>query len=458
MSQSRAFQRFFRPHTLLNQFNNHLNFSRKPHQYLTKTKSLFKLNNLKQTSAFISCGLILGWSIENYFELCCNWSCIASELSAGKVYAWGFNRYGQLGVGSENNENLPTAIDGLHDIIFVSCGAEQTAALTSDGKVYTFGRGQDARLGHGSTSGSNETYPRVVEELEDKNIINIDAGYLHMACVTDTGEVWTWGKNTYSQLGHSNGSYPNIVQSLKDKNIKACKVACGRYHTVVLDETGNVYSWGGWKSGETGTGKKRTTSEPTQVSSLSNEKIIDIKAGQDFTLFLSDNGNVYACGAGDRGQTGQGSSNERFHVTPTLISGVKYIDKIAAGQFHSICCDKNGNVYTFGLNREGQLGHGDTQNRTVPTQILSLMDPKLKVIDVAAGGGHSACIVNNLYDGKKHLFIFGRGRHGQIGRANNVGSVAANRPEPVVVDFFDGLKCKIQQIVLGTNHSAVLCC
>ena len=288
--------------------------------------------------------------------------------------------------------------------------------------------------------------------------MHIDAGYGHMAAVTDNGEVYTWGKNTYSQLGHDNSAYPNIVQSLSEKGIKATKVCCGRYHTVVLTDKGDVYAWGGWKSGETGTGNKRTTAEPTQVSSLGNRKIIDIKAGQDFTLFLSEDGSLYACGAGDQGQTGQGSSSQRFHVSPTLVNNVKNVSKIAAGQFHSICSDTDGNVFTFGLNREGQLGHGDTQNRLVPTQILQLSDDNLRVIDVAAGGGHSACIVEDVKSRNKQLYIFGRGRHGQIGRGNQVGSVAANRPLPVVVDFFDDMKCGLEQIVLGTNHSAVLCC
>lgn len=234
-------------------------------------------------------------------------------------------------------------------------------------------------------------------------------------------------------------------------------MACGRYHTTVLSDDGRVFAWGGWKSGETGTGGKRTISAPTQVSSLGNHKIVDIAAGQDFTLFLSENGNLYACGAGDQGQTGQGSSSERYHVTPMLVPAVKNVTKMAAGQFHSICCTADGKVYTFGLNREGQLGHGDTQNRTLPTSILALNDdPTLKVVDVSAGGGHSAMIVEEGGK-KKQLYIFGRGRHGQIGRANNVGSVAANRPKPVVVDFFDEMKCGLEQVVLGADHSAVLC-
>ena len=157
--------------------------------------------------------------VSNYYSFDGSNHCLAADIS-GKVYSWGFNRYGQLGVGSESNENLPTEIDGLKDVVFISCGAEQSAALTKDGKVYTFGRGQDARLGHGETSGSNETYPRLVEELDDKRVVYIDAGYAHMACVTEDGEVWTWGKNVYSQLGHSKSNYPNVVQSLLEQGIK----------------------------------------------------------------------------------------------------------------------------------------------------------------------------------------------------------------------------------------------
>jgi len=381
----------------------------------------------------------------------------------GTVYSWGFNRYGQLGVGSESNMLLPTAIPDLSNITMVSCGSEQTAALTADGKVYTFGRGQDARLGHGETSGSNETYPRVVDELLAHKIIHIDAGKgSHMAAVSDKGEVFTWGKNTHSQLGHARkctAAHPTRVDALAELGVRATKVSCGRYHTVVLADDGRVFAWGGWKSGETGTGNKRTTPLPTQVSSLGDSKVVDVSAGQDFTLFLTENGELFACGAGDQGQTGQGSSTRRFLSVPERVPALvgECVVRMCAGQFHSICCTREGKVFTFGLNREGQLGHGDTQNRTVPTGIMSVNDDADKrVCEVAAGGGHSAMIVEEKGKGRE-LYVFGRGRHGQMGRGDAVGSVAANRPLPVMVGFFDGMKQGLEQVALGTNHSAVLC-
>jgi len=473
MSQSRFFQRF-RSSPFLNQFNIRHNHAHS----LSPLNSTFL--RLGKTTALLSCGLLLGYTVHQSLALA------DSPCQHGTVYSWGFNRYGQLGVGSESNALLPTAIPNLSNIIQISCGSEQTAALTSDGKVYTFGRGQDARLGHGETSGSNETYPRLVEELVSHNVVYVDAGKgSHMAAVTDKGEVFTWGKNTHSQLGHTRkctSHYPTRVDALADLGVRAVKVSCGRYHTVVLADDGRVFAWGGWKSGETGTGNKRTTPLPTQVANLGDSKVIDVSAGQDFTLFLTSKGELLACGAGDQGQTGQGSSTRRYMSTPEVVPALagEEVVRMCAGQFHSICCTREGRVYTFGLNREGQLGHGDTQNRTVPTGVMEMNeDDGRRVVDVAAGGGHSAMIVEEKGKGRqlyvfgrgrhgqmiveekgkgRQLYVFGRGRHGQMGRGDAVGSVAANRTEPVVVGFFDGLKQGLETVVLGTNHSAVLCC
>lgn len=240
-------------------------------------------------------------------------------------------------------------------------------------------------------------------------------------------------------------------------NVKCAQVACGRYHTVVLDRNGQVYAWGGLKSGETGTGNKRNTPDPTLVSALADKKIIQIATGQDFTLFLTNTGDVYACGAGDQGQTGHGAMKKRYTVTPEKIRQISNVSRIAAGQFHAIACTKDGKVYSWGLNREGQLGHGDTQNRTTPSEIVDLDSSSLNVVDVAAGGGHSACLVENRSNKNRELYVFGRGRQGQIGRANNTESVAAYRSNPVQVDFFDDVKSSLQQIVLGSNHSCALC-
>ena len=76
---------------------------------------------------------------------------------------------------------------------------------------------------------------------------------------------------------------------------------------------------------------------------------------ESVTLSISSDGNVYGC----YGQHG----HEEHDVFPLkMISSLKNINSIALGEAHSVCLDYDGNVYTFGDNRKGQLGVGVERN------------------------------------------------------------------------------------------------
>ena len=71
------------------------------------------------------------------------------------------------------------------------------------------------------------------------------------------------------------------------------------------------------------------------------------------------------------------------------------------------------------------------------------------IVDIAAGGGHSACI-----DSQGVLYTFGRGRHGQLGRGDQVESIAAYRVDPTPVEYLFGKKVK--QVACGADHTIAL--
>jgi len=368
------------------------------------------------------------------------------------VFAWGAGQYGQIGYGGERDVSSPLHLTELDDkeIVFLSAGGQQSAALTKDGAVYTWGRAQDKRLGHGPSEGTNESYPRVVDELRQEKVVYIDAGFLHMACVTDKGEVFSWGKNSSKQLGHKRSDYPMKADLPEGVVIK--QVACGRNHTLALTNDGMVYAWGGTKTGAQGTGKKGAEPTPTIVHSLGDENIIQIACGEDFSMFLSASGKVYTCGASDFGQTGHGRSN-RYTIVPTHVHNLRAkAAKIAAGQYHSVALSEEGEIYTWGFNKDGGLGHGDNFHRHTPSRVSFGPECTGTATDCAAGGGHTAV----LFDNGETVYIFGRGRSGQIGRANEIESVAAYRPNPVEVNFFRQSGFRIEQTILGSDHSLLL--
>jgi len=391
-------------------------------------------------------GGLLGTGTVFYFN---SPTCFAKD-NQSFVFSWGSGQYGQVGNGGERNVPSPLHLHDLdtEEIVFCSAGSQQSAAITKSGRLFTWGRSQDRRLGHGDAIGSNESYPKVVAELEGKKAVFVDAGFAHMACITGDGSIYTWGKNSSKQLGHPKSDYPAPVLGLpSDANF--VQVACGRNHTLALTEDGEVYSWGGSKKGAQGTGKRGAEPVPTPVHALSDLDIKQIACGEDFSLFLTKDGNVYSCGASDFGQTGHGRTS-RYSLSPEKIHMLEKhnITRMACGQYHSLICTEEGDVYSWGFNKDGQLGHGDNFHRHTPSKIIGLTDRE-KATDLAAGHGHSAVIMN---DGAS-AYIFGRGRSGQIGRASETESIAAYRATPVEVNFFKNNGLKIGQVCLGSDHS-----
>jgi len=376
-----------------------------------------------------------------------NHTAFCDDSPKNSLYSWGSGQYSQLGLGHERDENRPREVHVLssENVSYISAGAYQTAAITAKGEVFTFGRAENARLGHGDSGGVNEGYPRLVEELVGEKIVNISGGYVHMAACSESGELWTWGRNSCGQLGRPKSDYPGRVKL----NEKIVQVACGRNHTLALTDNGQVISFGGLKDGCTGHGTKKGNKSPQLIKELANKEIVQIAAGQDFSIFLDSDGLVSTCGSSDFGQTGHGRG-ARYVTVPTPVKGLagKKVTKIAAGQYHALAMTENGEVFSWGYNKDGQLGHNDNFHRSTPAK-LSSMEGKL-VTDIAAGHGHSCIITSD-----NAVYMFGRGRSGQLGTGDKVASVAAYRPVPEELTFFKDKK--VLQISLGADHSTALC-
>ena len=151
---------------------------------------------------------------------------------------------------------------------------------------------------------------------------------------------------------------------------KIVSVAAGYYHSVLLDEDGNVWTAGRNSDGQLGIGKEddNANSTFTQVTVGGGVKIKAIAAGGNHTVLLDENGNVWTTGYNKYGQLGRetsSSSDSTFTQVTNGISGVK-ITAIAAGTYHTILLDENGNVWTAGYNSYGQLGRDENAGTTKP--------------------------------------------------------------------------------------------
>ncbi|KAF5394644.1 Regulator of condensation [Paragonimus heterotremus] len=142
----------------------------------------------------------------------------------------------------------------------VACGSEFLLCLTPVGQVFSKGLGSRGQLGLGDLTDRDE-FTRI-EALEVLTVTSVAAGTWHSACVTDSGDLYTWGWNEHGQLGHrsftlckkSTGPCPldptdaisvlSIPKPVDTSDEDVTEVACGSRHTAYLTNKGNVYVFG----------------------------------------------------------------------------------------------------------------------------------------------------------------------------------------------------------------------
>lgn len=229
----------------------------------------------------------------------------------GTVWAWGLNDTGQLGNNTLTDSVTPVLVQGLTDVTAVTAGNSHNMALKADGTVWAWGSDY---LGNGTTNKS--LIPVLVPGLT--NVKTISTGYLHTVALKYDGAVVTWGDNSAGKLGDgstTNRLRPVSVSGLSGVKVKA--VAAGYNHTVALAEDGKVWTWGDNSYGQLGDGSTTNRSLPVQVPGL--DSVVSVAAGFGDTLAVKADGSVVSWGYNAKGELGDGTTVTRLR--PVAVSG-----------------------------------------------------------------------------------------------------------------------------------------
>ena len=215
-----------------------------------------------------------------------------------KVYGFGSNHSGICGFGHQMVVNEPKIIEELCDksVIQFYNGLYFAFALTSDNKLYCWGSNEYGQLGIKVIHNSKLFKPVLVEDLNNIIIEQISCGSLHTLVLSNDGMVYGWGDNSQGQIGCGKelGEKISEITQLKTlKNIKA--IHCSFFESFALTDNGMVYSWGKNQYYELTRELKEHECfyEPILIENLS--EITSICSSLTNTYFLSSDGIIYSC-------------------------------------------------------------------------------------------------------------------------------------------------------------------
>ncbi|XP_066456047.1 X-linked retinitis pigmentosa GTPase regulator isoform X2 [Eleutherodactylus coqui] len=251
--------------------------------------------------------------------------------------------------------------------------------------------------------------------------------------VPDSGAIFTFGKSKFAD---------NCPSKFWLKNDKAAYIACGDEHTALVTGNGKLYVFGSNINGQLGIGSGTVITKPTCVKALKSEKIKLVACGRNHTLVCTVQGKVYSSGWNSEGQLGLGDTTERssFHEV-TFFNGQYKVKQLSAGSNTSAVLTVDGKLYMWGENSEGQLGLGSEKTICSPQQ----MDIGKPISWISCGYYHSAFVTQ---DGE--LYTFGEPENGKLGLpAEKLDK--HKKPQRV-----SGLSGKVKMVSCGGGHTVAV--
>jgi gliding motility-associated-like protein len=233
----------------------------------------------------------------------------------GKLFAFGNNSNGQLGDGTTTSRTTPIELSAPNGEPWtaVSVGRVHSMGLTSSGALYTWGSNSIGQIGDGGST--DDLRPNPVRIMPEKVWVKIQASELSSFAVDKDGKLYAWGSNSEGILGDGSSTDRSVpTEAVKinelNKNLAAgsAQLVPG-YRQMVLVVDGELYTWGGNTFGELGNGTTTSSLIPIEITIpdvKTGETWVRASAGNSFTHGLTSEGRLFGWGTNTAGSIGDG--------------------------------------------------------------------------------------------------------------------------------------------------------
>jgi alpha-tubulin suppressor-like RCC1 family protein len=234
------------------------------------------------------------------------------------LWCWGYNYYGQLGIGHGGWLNQPGEVAG------------PAAGWTS-----------------------------------------VMAGGFHSCATRKDGSLWCWGRNDSGQLGIGSWADQNRPEKVTSPAPAGwASVTGGAFHTCAIRTDSTLWCWGSSESGQLGLGNTTDQDLPQQVTTPAPAGWTSVAAGGDHTCALRTHA-LWCWGFNRYGQLGIGSTTNQARPRRVALPAKTGWSLVTLGATHT-CAKHTGHIlWCWGYNYYGQLGIGNSVNQDLPQQITS---------------------------------------------------------------------------------------
>jgi alpha-tubulin suppressor-like RCC1 family protein len=334
--------------------------------------------------------------------------------SPNTIYRWGV--VGNHGAITRLELDTPMAVEGIKGkVVQIATSNSDSYALTSAGAVYAWGVNSDGELGDGGltpyeTKAVRVDLPAGVSIASLANPMPFDAGL----AIDSAGHAWGWGLNALGDLCLSG----LVVSNPQELPLSGVTLATGARTHALFDSRSTVYACGSGNAGELGNGSTHSTGTPKPVVGLpADVKVSALTSSWEGSGALLVNGDYYNWGYNAAGQLGDGSTADR--VLPVRVSLPNPVAQVFQGgsgptNGQTIALLRDGAVWAWGTNHRGQLGIGSRTNSALP---VAVHVPKhVSFVKVSSGG-----LAGYAIDSTGRLWAWGGNGKGQLG-------IGAGRP------------------------------
>ena len=359
----------------------------------------------------------------------------------GTLWAWGLNNFGQLGLGDTINRNIPHKIGFDNDWVTTGCSGNQSFAIKSNGTLWAWGNNSFGQLGKGNNSNSSANWVPV-QIGSATNWTDIAAGSNFTVGLNASGQLFTWGNDAFGQLGNATAPAVNVPTQIQPGS-SWTTIEAGADFAMAIRADGMLFSWGRNNTGQLGIGNNFNQGSPAMVSSAL--PWIGISCGQDgFTnnnqhaLGLKSDGTAWSWGDNFYGELGNLQATSNTNAPGIINPSINNIIAVECGWGISYIRDVTGQVYACGSDSTGAMCN--TQSQTNSNSFITISVTPIGWSCFSAGENFTVALKSN-----GTLWFWGSNNNGQAGNGST-------NTTPATTAVQIGTNSNWKTVSAGSNH------